>query len=202
MACACCLYHGTKETIEAAGSILGATRWGPKFAKRYFHYWRDEKGIWNNLQLPMKVGNRPKVFADKNDNLILIYVGEADKTINGKNKSDKNLIIAVATAKNNWQDWHIAHSVKVPFMNDMLADIYRWKHEVFYPTCFKMNLLELENQIHYKLLIYLFNLNSIVPIMSIFKIMQSVRFSKIFTKEVIKKNDLIRSIENSGIIEN
>ena len=123
------MYHATKETIEAAGSTLGATRWGPKQAQRYFHYWRSENGTWNRLQLPMKVGNRIKVFADKNDNLILIYAGETNTTTNTNIESDKDLIIAVATAKNSWEDWHIAHAIEGPFMNDMLADIYRWKNE-------------------------------------------------------------------------
>ncbi|WP_418262530.1 BNR repeat-containing protein [Flavobacterium faecale] len=123
------MFHGTKETIEAAGSTLGATRWGPKEAQRYFHYWRDEKGKWNSTQLPMVVGNRPKIFTDKKDNLIMIYAGTADKVQKGKKINNEDLIIAVATAKNNWQDWHIAHTVKGPFMNDMLADIYRWKKE-------------------------------------------------------------------------
>ncbi|AJR04497.1 BNR repeat-containing protein [Siansivirga zeaxanthinifaciens] len=125
------MYHATQETIEAAGSRLGATRWGPISAQRYFHYWRNEQGVWNRLQLPMAVGNRPKIFTDKNDNLIMIYCGTTNKSIKGKSsKADgADLIVAVATAKNKWQDWHIAHAVKGPFMNDMLADIYRWKKE-------------------------------------------------------------------------
>lgn len=125
------MFHCTKETIEAAGSKLGATRWGPRAAQRYFHYWRDEHGKWNSLQLPMAVGNRPKIFTDKNDNLIMIYCGTTNKKIKGRSTAvdGEDLIIAVATAKNNWQDWHIAHSLKGPFMNDMLADMYRWKNE-------------------------------------------------------------------------
>ncbi len=125
------MFHATKETIEAAGSTLGATRWGPLAAQRYFHYWRNEQGLWNSFQLPIAVGNRPKIFTDKNDNLIMIYCGTTNKTVKGKSSQvdGEDLIVAVATAKNNWQDWHIAHSVKGPFMNDMLADIYRWKNE-------------------------------------------------------------------------
>ena len=125
------MFHCTQESIEAAGSKLGATRWGPKAAQRYFHYWRNENGTWNSLQLPMAVGNRPKIFTDKNDNLIMIYCGTTNTTIKGRSSDvdGADLIVAVATAKNNWQDWHIAHAVKGPFMNDMLADIYRWKKE-------------------------------------------------------------------------
>jgi len=123
------MYHGTKETIEAAGSTPGATRWGPKEAQRYFHYWRDEKGNWKSTQLPVIVGNRPKIFTDKKDNLVLIYAGTGNQTKNGKGKSDNDLVIAVATAKNNWQDWHVEHTVKGPFMNEMLGDTYLWKKE-------------------------------------------------------------------------
>jgi len=125
----CVMYHCTKETIEAAGSTLGATRWGPKNAQRYFHYWRDEKGTWNSFQLPMVVGNRPKIFTDKKDNLIMIYCGTTNTNLKAKSNRDNNLIVAVATAKNNWQDWHIAYTLKGPFMNDMLGDNYRWKEE-------------------------------------------------------------------------
>ena len=121
------MYHGTKESIEEAGSTLGATRWGPREARRYFHYWRDEKGNWHSVQLPMIVGTRPKIFTDKKHNLIMIYAGTTKNK--GKNTNDEDLIVAVATAKNNWQDWHIAYSIKGPFMNDMLGDIYRWKKE-------------------------------------------------------------------------
>ena len=79
----------------------------------------------------MVVGNRPKIFTDKNDNLVLIYCGTTNKSNkdNSSNADNEDLILAVATAKNNWQDWHIAHAFKGPFMNDMLADIYRWTNE-------------------------------------------------------------------------
>lgn len=123
------MFHANKETIEAAGSTLGATRWGPNEAQRYFHYWRDENAQWHSFQMPMAVGNRPKILADKNDNLIMIYAGNSDTTVQGKNSGDQDLIVAVATAQNNWQDWHIAYSFKGPFMNDMLGDVYRWKSE-------------------------------------------------------------------------
>ena len=118
------MYHCTKETIEAEGSKLGATRWGPAAAQRYHHYWRDLDGEWHHFQMDMEVGNRPKIFADQHDNLIMVYMGDASK--GGKRK---DLIIAVALAKNNWQDWHIETVVKGPFMNDAIGDVYRWKSE-------------------------------------------------------------------------
>ena len=37
--------------------------------------------------------------------------------------------VTVATAKNKWNDWRIAHVVEGPFLNDMLGDVYRWKSD-------------------------------------------------------------------------
>ncbi len=123
------MFHATKETIEAAGEKLGDSRWGPSVAQRYFHYWRDNKGTWSSLELPMAVGNRPKILVDKKDNLIMIYAGTANKNVKGKSNKDNDLIVAVASAKSKWTDWKIVYTYKGPFMNDMLADVYRWKNE-------------------------------------------------------------------------
>lgn len=124
------MYHCTEQSIKEAGSFPGASRWGPNEAKRYHHYWRDTKGDWHHFEMNLKVGNRPKIFADKYDNLIMIYAGE----VKGEAKYDydentSDLIIATATAKNKWKDWSITHVVKGPFINDMLGDFYRWKNE-------------------------------------------------------------------------
>ena len=32
-----------------------------------------------------------------------------------------------ATAQSKWSDWSVIHIEKGPFMNEMLADYYRWK---------------------------------------------------------------------------
>lgn len=125
------MYHCTKATIEAAGSTPGALRWGPSEAKRYHHYWRATDGQWHHFEMDWQVGNRPKIFADKKDNLIMIFAGRADsKTQEDHPISDqRDLIIATASAEKGWKDWQIAHVVKGPFFNDMLGDFYRWKSE-------------------------------------------------------------------------
>ena len=123
------MYHCTEETITKAGSSLGASRWGPDEAKRYHHYWRDTTGNWHHFEMNLKVGNRPKVFTDKHDNLIMIYAGNIIGGKKSYNLNKRDLIIATATAKNNWKDWSITHVVKGPFINDMLGDFYRWKNE-------------------------------------------------------------------------
>ncbi|MFY0653111.1 MAG: BNR repeat-containing protein [Cyclobacteriaceae bacterium] len=122
------MYHCTEKTIKEVGSTPGELRWGPDEAKRYHHYWRDANGDWNHFEMDFKVGNRPKVFADKSDNLMMIFSGQAS---NNKEvpEDQKDLFIAVATAKKEWKDWKIIHSVKGPFVNEMLGDFYRWKSE-------------------------------------------------------------------------
>jgi hypothetical protein len=123
------IYHCTEESIRAAGSFLGESRWGPNEAKKYHHYWRDAKGKWHHFEMNLKVGNRPKVFADEHDNLIMVYAGSPKDELKNDHQNYKNLIIATATAKNKWKDWNITHVVKGDFINDMLGDFYRWKEE-------------------------------------------------------------------------
>lgn len=122
------MYHCTEETLQAAGVQPGDTRWGPAEAKRYHHYWRDTNAQWHHFEMDWEVGNRPKLFVDKADNLILVFAGNASKNSNGR-LSKRDLVIAAATAKNNWQDWQIVHAEKGPYFNEMLGDFYRWKSE-------------------------------------------------------------------------
>ncbi|GAB5552766.1 MAG: BNR repeat-containing protein [Saprospiraceae bacterium] len=125
------MYHCTEATLQAAGVKPGALRFGPAEAKRYHHYWRDNKGEWHHFEMDWPVGNRPKIFTDSNDNLIMIFAGASRGNENKKNKrlSKRALFIAVATAKNQWQDWKIVHQEKGPFFNEMQGDLYRWKSE-------------------------------------------------------------------------
>ena len=123
------MYHCTMQSLREAGSFPGASRWGPNEAKRYHHYWRDTKGNWHHFEMNLNVGNRPKVFADKHDNLIMIYAGGAKGDTKNNNEDKSDLIIATATAKNEWKDWNVTHVLKGPFINDMLGDFYRWKSE-------------------------------------------------------------------------
>lgn len=123
------VYHPTEKSLREAGSFPGESRWGPNQAQRYHHYWRNTTGKWHHFEMNLKVGNRPKVFTDKHDNLIMIYAGNIKGGIKNYDKNNRDLIIATATAKNKWQDWRINHVVKGPFVNDMLGDFQRWKNE-------------------------------------------------------------------------
>jgi hypothetical protein len=80
--------------------------------------------------LPFIAGSRPRMFIDDHDNLILIYGRLAtDGPMQGAIYAPGDLVIAVATAKNKWQDWKIAVEEKGPFINEMLGDPQRWKSE-------------------------------------------------------------------------
>ena len=123
------MWHCSDESLEAAGSKPGEERWGPFEARRYHHYWRNADGSWNHTELPWVAGSRPKVFIDKSDNIFLIYsTRENFLDRDQKVKYDEgDLIIAVATKKFGYSEWHIVHTERGPFVNEMLADYYLWK---------------------------------------------------------------------------
>ena len=120
------MLHCTDESLAAAGSKAGETRWGLAAARRYQHYWRDSNGKWQHRELPWVAGNRAKVFIDKQDNLYLIY-GEKHK-ISGSKKyyGPLNLCVAAATANAAYRDWKVIYREKGMFFNEMLIDPYRW----------------------------------------------------------------------------
>ncbi len=43
--------------------------------------------------------------------------------------SGGDLLVAAATAQSQWTDWRVIHVEKGPFLNEMLADPYRWRSE-------------------------------------------------------------------------
>lgn len=125
------MWHCDDQSLKDAGVQLGEKRWGPPEARRYFHYWRDKLGNWKQIKIPGVAGNRPKLFIDKNDNLYLIY-GAQESLTNWYDDiffAGGDLVIAAASAKSNWTDWHVVHAEKGPFINEMLGDYYRWKKE-------------------------------------------------------------------------
>ncbi|MCC5930759.1 MAG: BNR repeat-containing protein [Cyclobacteriaceae bacterium] len=123
------MWHCTDESLEKAGSKPGEHRWGPPEARRYHHYWRKENGLWQHNELPWIAGDRPKLFAGKNDDLFLIYGTRHDGSFNSMQFSDGDLVIAMASSDTEWNNWHIIHVEQGPFVNEMLGDVYRWKKE-------------------------------------------------------------------------
>ncbi|MHC4741728.1 MAG: BNR repeat-containing protein [Planctomycetota bacterium] len=125
------MWHCTEESLKAVGVKPGQQRWGPPEARRYHHYWRDTNGKWHHNQLPGQAGNRPKVFIDRNDNAFLIFAAKrpAEKLADGHLHRRGDLKIAAASARSQWKDFEIIHTEPGPFVNEMLADPYRWKSQ-------------------------------------------------------------------------
>ncbi len=125
------MWHCTDESLAAADSKPGEHRWGPPEARRYHHYWRDRSGRWHHTELPGVAGNRPKVLMDADDNAYVIY-GVPNRPLDladGHLHRRGDLAIVGATAASKWTDWKVLHQEKGPFVNEMLADPYRWKTE-------------------------------------------------------------------------
>lgn len=120
----------TDESLAAIGSEPGESRWGPRRAWRYMHYWRDASGSWRENVLPVVAGSRPKVAACSNDNLILVYgaVGResCDSGGLGGQAIGGDMVIAGATCDTGWTDWQVIHTEPGPFLNEMLIDPNRW----------------------------------------------------------------------------
>jgi hypothetical protein len=127
------MFHCTDETYAAYPR--GTNIWGLIGARRYFHYWRDDKGVWTRNELPFVsgnvntyVGSRPKLFIRDNGDAYVIY--QSWQTVNpgsaGIYITSGNLVIQAATAASQWTDWQIIHTETGPFLGEALADPYRF----------------------------------------------------------------------------
>ena len=129
-----------------ASAKLGLAGSGPQSgfggwpgARRYQHYWRNpETGAWNHAELPWIPGDRPKLFADDDNNLFMIFrqpeeLEDFDEFkgsgLKGLFFSRGRLVIAGATAAAKWKDWRILHTEPGPFFNEMLGDNTRWRED-------------------------------------------------------------------------
>lgn len=121
------MWHCSDASFKATDSKPGKHRWGVPNERRYQYYRRDLDGKWTHIELPWVAGNRPKIFADDRDNLILIYRADNIGSSKALIKRTGVLQIASATAASGWKDWKIIRTVNGPFVNEMLGDPYRWK---------------------------------------------------------------------------
>jgi hypothetical protein len=126
------VWHCTPQTLRAAGSKPGQHRWGPPAARRYHHWWRDTDGTWRHGELPWPAGTRPKIFADRKDDLYMVFRATRGAGTPAKDfvfPTGGDLAIARTTAASRWRDWKIIHVEKGPFVNEMLGDPVRWRTE-------------------------------------------------------------------------
>lgn len=109
------MYHSQQENTDL--TTITKIGWSSPGGNRYHHYWRDNAGNWTKFMLPWASGNRPKLLADREDNLFLIY------------QAAGNLRIARASGASNWTDWAVVHNEPGPFFGEMLADPVRMKED-------------------------------------------------------------------------
>jgi len=122
------MFHCTPETYEG----YSYSTWGPQGARRYYHYWRNAKGIWTRNELPGWVGSRPKLFIRSNGDAYVIYQSRrnVNPTDTGIYFTDGDLTIQAATAASSWTDWQIIHIEPGYFFSEALADPYRFQDGV------------------------------------------------------------------------
>lgn len=129
------MFHCTPETYEG----YSYAQWGPVGARRYYHYWRDDKGVWQRNQLYFDAGNpssyvgqRPKLFIRSNGDAFVIYQSWQNTSLTGTGVyvHDGDLTIQAATAASHWTDWQIIHVEPGPFVGEALADPYRFEDGV------------------------------------------------------------------------
>lgn len=125
------LAHGNDETLKKARQENDNERAALMQARRYQHYWRDDAARWHHRELPLVAGNRPKILMDKHDNAFVIYGALQSTSGEGGATAIEtgDLVIMAASAKSTWTDWEVVHVERGPFVNEMLADVYRWKDD-------------------------------------------------------------------------
>ncbi len=85
---------------------------------QYFHYWRDDQGVWQCRPLNFG-GARPQLVFDAADTAWLVYTG------NRRDPSPPTLSIAAARAEGAWSDWKALRTERGPFIGDALVDRYQ-----------------------------------------------------------------------------
>jgi hypothetical protein len=108
------------------------TMFGVAPARHYYHYWRNTEGVWTETELPFPIGRRPQIFADRNDDLLLVFNvqdGPGDDLQPGDAIWSGSLNIARATAATDWTDWRIVYREEGGFCNEILGDRYRMARE-------------------------------------------------------------------------
>lgn len=84
---------------------------------RYMHYWRDLDGTWHRNETHFN-GTRPQVFADRHDNLYLVFTGD-------RYVPDRDLVIIAANAADHWSHWSEIYRRPGPFTGQPQLDRYR-----------------------------------------------------------------------------
>jgi hypothetical protein len=111
-------WHLPPEAKEGTGDL---NQW------RFFHYWRDEKGVWHENRLPF-AGRKPQMVLDKAGNALVVYCSTDNADYHGSDPGGK-LTIMTATEMSGWTDWKRATEVERLSVGEPLIDIVRWAAE-------------------------------------------------------------------------
>ena len=133
------------QCIDSAGRVHSimfhcnstvSNTWGAIGNRRYYHYWRDTNGTWNQNVLEYSssnvssyVGQRPKIFVDDDGNAYAIYQTwqSASTSSTALYVHNGDLVIQAATEANGWNDWQIIHVETGPFLSEAIGDPYRFE---------------------------------------------------------------------------
>ena len=118
--------NGTPHIVMYHRAEHGAPEWA-RFNKdaAYFHYYRHADGHWQQIKTPV-IGNRPKLVADKQNNLYLVYV---KKDHFDAQHEAAPLAVAKATAAAQWKDWKEVFVTSEHYFNEPQVDFERWASE-------------------------------------------------------------------------
>ncbi len=90
----------------------------------YYHYWRDDKGMWHQNEIYFPIGggadserNRAKILATPDNDLIVMFNNKA------------KIVLMSATAENQYRDWKMIHEEEGPWDGEPLPDLSRWREE-------------------------------------------------------------------------
>jgi hypothetical protein len=124
------------QTVDARGRVHVVLWQNPpdaseattdKNAWRYYHYWRDERGVWHRRQMPF-FGRRPTIVADAASNLIVVVGKRADLEHHGMDTGGPMHIFA-ASAASGWTDWQEVFRSEKSFVGEPRVDKLRWQQE-------------------------------------------------------------------------
>lgn len=99
----------------------GLPGWSKMDDALYFHYYKMGDN-WIAQQIPF-IGNRPKLLADKNNNLYLIFIRKGNFDFINQGAP---LVIVKAKSKNNWADWTSVYESNEHYFNEVQLDVKRW----------------------------------------------------------------------------
>ena len=109
------------QPTDAAAGSKNMNSW------RYFHYWRDAKGVWHDQLLPC-VGRKPSLLAGKDDSLVLVFTKPADLEYHGTDPGGPLMIYKAAPAR-DWADWREVYRSEKSFVGEPRLDAARWQQD-------------------------------------------------------------------------